>query len=107
MKVDDTIYRQAAIDICMRKDVHTGYDAACLIVQLPSAQPEDYAYGFADGYKQGEKDAQPEIIRCKDCKHKRRYKFPPKYDEKDYCSINERVVTADDFCSRAERRTDE
>lgn len=50
---------------------------------------------------------QPEIIRRKECKHKRRYKFPPKYDEKDYCSINERVVTSDDFCSWAERRTDE
>ena len=48
-----------------------------------------------------------EVVRCKDCKHKRRYKFPPKYDERDYCSINERVVTADDFCSWAERRTDE
>lgn len=36
----DTISRQDAIDTCMRDDVHTGYDAACLIAQLPSAQPE-------------------------------------------------------------------
>lgn len=36
----DTISRQAAIDTCMRKDVRTGYDGACLIAQLPSAQPE-------------------------------------------------------------------
>lgn len=38
--MDDLISRQAAIDTCMRKDVRTGYDGACLIAQLPSAQPE-------------------------------------------------------------------
>ena len=37
---DDLISRQAAIDTCMREDVRTGYDGACLIAQLPSAQPE-------------------------------------------------------------------
>lgn len=37
---EDTISRQAAIDQCMRVEAYTGYDAACLIVQLPSAQPE-------------------------------------------------------------------
>ena len=47
---------------------------------------------------------QPEIIRCKDCKHHH-------YDSKDipYC---DRIDYGygwkdDDFCSRAERRTDE
>lgn len=39
-KQDDLISRQAAIDTCMRKDVRTGYDGACLIAQLPPAQPE-------------------------------------------------------------------
>jgi len=29
-----------------------------------SAQPEDYAHGFVDGYKQGKKDAQPERNTC-------------------------------------------
>lgn len=40
--------------------------------------------------------AQPEIIRCKDCKH---YEGRP-------CGIVDWYNTADDFCSRAERRTD-
>ena len=40
--------------------------------------------------------AQPEIIRCKDCKH---------YDGRP-CGIVDWYNTADDFCSRAERRTD-
>lgn len=30
------------------------------IKRLPSAQSEDYAHGFVDGYTQGKKDAQPE-----------------------------------------------
>lgn len=41
--------------------------------------------------------AQLEIIRCKDCKH---------YDGRP-CGIVDWYNTADDFCSRAERRTDE
>lgn len=41
--------------------------------------------------------AQSEIIRCKDCKH---------YDGRP-CEIVDWYNTADDFCSRAERRTDE
>lgn len=28
----------------------------------------DYANGFADGYYAGTRDAEPKIIRCKDCK---------------------------------------
>jgi hypothetical protein len=74
------------LDYGKRWDGHTEKDVTRLL-SLPSAQPE--------------------IIRCKDCKHKRRYKFPPKYNEKDYCSINERVVPLDAFCSWAERRADE
>ena len=38
-----------------------------------------------------------ELIRCKDCKH---------YDGRP-CGIVDWYNTADDFCSRAERRTDE
>ena len=38
--------------------------------------------------------AQPDIIRCKDCKH---------YDDRP-CGIVDWYNTADDFCSRAERK---
>lgn len=41
--------------------------------------------------------AEPEIIYCKDCKH---------YDGRP-CGIVDWYNTADDFCSRSERRTDE
>jgi len=42
--------------------------------------------------------AQPEIIRCKDCKH---------WDGVDTCDVIDAPVWDNDFCSMAERRTDE
>lgn len=44
--------------------------------------------------------AQPEIIRCKDCKYRGGLSGF-------YCDIVEKVVGVDSFCSWAERRTDE
>ena len=41
---------------------------------------------------------QPEIIRCKDCKH---------WDGVDTCDVIDAPVWDNDFCSMAERRTDE
>lgn len=70
---------QAAIDMCMRVEAKTGYDAACLIAQLPSERPE--------------------IIRCKDCYH-----YPNKYAD---CPMIGWARNENDFCSKAERRTDE
>ena len=87
----DLIDRQAAIDA-----VRSYYDeqyALCdsieeLIEKLPSAQPE--------------------IIRCKDCKwYKTNYSWNGK--EHKVCVIEpyEPIRKGDDFCSRGERRTDE
>lgn len=50
---------------------------------------------------------QPEIIRCKDCKFKNHYQFPPKYDKKGYCEKHEKIINEIDYCSWAERRIDE
>ena len=58
---------------------------------------------------------QPEIIRCKDCKHQEKF-FQKDGRRKDGgyyiygCSLAEgysHVCLDDDYCSRAERRTDE
>ena len=46
----ELIDRQAAIDALMERDPNCGIDSAEVIKALPSAQPE--------------------IIRCKDCKHR-------------------------------------
>ena len=60
---------------------------------------------------------QPEIIRCKDCKHwipydwmfseMRQSKNIADYPEDDIgCDCSEMAMKANDFCSRAERRTE-
>ena len=49
--------------------------------------------------------AQPEIVRCKDCKYWREYKYVngrPKYLP--YCGFNDSYFREDDYCSHAERR---
>ena len=48
--------------------------------------------------------AQPEVIRCKDCKHRTSYWGNCKLLEEKYHSSV--LVDGDDFCSLAERRAD-
>ena len=77
------------------------------------AEAIPYRTFFADGHKSEmdfirryEVDAMPtadvaEVIRCKDCGSRSKYKFPPKYDERDYCEVHQQVVAATDYCSWA------
>ena len=92
----DTIYRQDAIDAISCNITVTGRQNAEVVAATIGA--------FADRIK-ALPSAQPEIIRCKDCKHYKAY----------YCTgclvchlVAGRTVLRDldDFCSRAERRTD-
>lgn len=80
-------------------------DAIEAIEDMPSAQTvgtplhyngSDYSHGFADGYKNGLKDAESEIVRCKDCTFYR----------SDGCFFSTAEIEEDGFCSWAERRTD-
>ena len=76
---------------------------------------EDMENAFAHGYTDAESNFRKmiadgeliEVVRCKDCKYKNVYRFPPKYDERDYCEKHEKTVDVADFCSWGERRTDE
>ena len=53
------------------------------------------------------KDAQPEIIRCRDCKYWREHKYAKETKRYiQFCGFNAIYTKADDFCSRAERRTE-
>lgn len=90
--MNDTISRQAAIDVLKRKQYNgNGYISRFYntiiqhdiktIEQLPSAQPK--------------------IIRCKDCNHF--YKD----NLNQWCFRGKYGVKEDDFCSRAERKTNE
>ena len=82
--MSDLISRQAAIDAIRGEIEINGYSHVVdVLEQLPSAQPE--------------------IIRCKDCKFYRQ--------EIDMCdepySTAHNVVHEDDFCSKAERKEHE
>ena len=94
-KMDDLISRQVAIDALSTP--HGILYPIRTVEELPSAQPE--------------------IIRCKDCKHRMPYDwmFSEVWQSQsmdDYpdneigCQHCDMSMTADDFCSRAERRTD-
>ena len=76
----DCISRQAAIDALSTITMYKGsipFDTAVMrIKQLPPIQPE--------------------IVRCKDCKH-----FESEYG---YCDYYQWNMTGGDFCSKAERR---
>ena len=78
--MSDLISRQAAIDAVKEAyendEMFDGYEYR--LQELPSAQPE--------------------IIRCKDCKH---------WDGVDTCDVIDAPVWDNDFCSLAERRSNE
>ncbi len=79
--MQDLISRQAAIDELDKGAWGVEWDktlAKAMIESLPSAQPE--------------------IIRCKDCKH---------WDGVDTCDVIDAPVWDNDFCSMAERRSNE
>ena len=100
----DTISRQAAIDIdgldveircsMCKNPMHTnrGCDGNC---KYDEKLYERIMQILGERIKPLP-SAQPEIIRCKDCKY---------YDPNDHCYLQ--GAEADDFCSYAERRTDE
>lgn len=80
---EDTISRQAAIDT-LEKWLYDGDDTRTIaetLYALPSAQPE--------------------IIRCKDCKE-----GTYSSDCTIICKYHNNAFSSDDFCSLAERRTD-
>lgn len=94
---NDLISRQAAIDAVLDlPNCYNGfsdtYDKACIIgvlEELPSAEPE--------------------IIRCKDCKWFRK-EYGWNCIEYTVCGVSPThhpIRTEEDFCSHAERRTDE
>ena len=82
----DTISRQAAIEAL-----------TALEEPAPTARHLSAIYDCEDAIK-ALPSAQPEIIRCKDCKH---------WDGVDTCDVIDAPVWDNDFCSMAERRSNE
>ena len=70
-----------------------------------------YNEGFVDGLEfcishlSTMPSAQPEIIRCRDCKYWREHKYAKETKRYiPFCGFNAIYTKADDFCSRAERK---
>ena len=87
--MDDLISRAEAIDVMLM------------------AIDDDWEPDYATDRMNELPSTQPEIIRCKDCKYWREYKYAngkPKYLP--YCGFNDIYFREDDFCSRAKRRED-
>ena len=83
--MSDLISRQAAIDVLRNRWLKTrNYEGI----------GEDIAEE-CEIYLKTLPSAQPEIIRCKDCKH---------WDGVDTCDVIDAPVWDDDFCSMAERK---
>lgn len=105
--MDDLISRQAAIEAVCKAGCGSGFcgvecDEVLVIRKLPSAQPEVLACG------EGELIAQPEIIRCNDCKHWTQTTGNMRGFGLGNCDyINAKLVNCNGFCYWAERRTDE
>ena len=84
------INREAAIEAFWKLDVEIRPSVIDAIIKMLKQLPP----------------AQPEIVRCKDCKH---YTFEPGPNSVNcyvqHCTRSVRVSTGpDEFCSRAERR---
>lgn len=91
----DTIYRQAAID-ALGNGALVNYQAAGHNNGLVKA---------IDVIK-GLPSAEPEIIRCKDCKYWREHKYARETKRYiPFCGFNAIYTKADDFCSKGTRRT--
>ena len=102
-KMNDLISRQAAIDTAI--EAVDSWDGGCNIGR--QKRIENYIKRLPS--------AQPEIIRCKDCKHWIPYdwmfseiwqsKNMVDYPENEIgCECCDMSMKANDFCSRAERR---
>jgi len=108
----DMISRQAAIDALTHKWDGMVTSVFDVINSLPSAQP-DLDSAYTEGYTAAESkyrkmwDEMPKIIRCKDCKFWTHIKRTDRYWCKTDDGLYDLNPSADDFCSRAERRTDE
>lgn len=110
---DDTISRKAVKDWLLRWEGYIEKDIIarmqCRVIDIPPAQPEliekaAYIRGFEQGRTQGmidakEEVAQPELIRCKDCRHRD--------EETGFCEGRGwpmQLVLDDGFCDKGERR---
>ena len=99
--MSDLISRQAAIDMLEKAMCEDGFRSETGLIHKTTA------YEIIRHLP----SAQPEIIRCKDCKHIQKWRSEEsakKFGQIYECAINVlNCPKPEDFCSHAERKTDE
>ena len=88
--MNDLISRSAVIDLIDKYTQNMATDYWGTNYGIPSGVFEDEIMDLPS--------VQPEVIRCKDCKH---------WDGVDTCDVIDAPVWDNDFCSMAERRSNE
>ena len=107
LKVLDCVSREAAIDV-----LSVGKELLSRVlddIDVVDTDREKYSWGLGliESYIKDIEElppAQPEIVRCKDCKNWHTNCLP--VCEKHGCDVISDYTKPDDFCSWAERRTD-
>lgn len=102
--MDKLISQQAAIDTIKKRLFETAFNNVG-IKQNTDETLADVAENRLENWFNELPSAQPDIIRCKDCKYYCEYGYvngKPKFLPR--CTFSAIYVDADDFCSKAERR---
>ena len=102
--MDDVISRKAAIDYCYQ------------LINVEHQQGSDGMNYGQERVNQTETilhhlemmpSAQPEIIRCRECKYWREHKYAKETKRYiPFCGFNAIYTKSDDFCSKGKRRTE-
>ena len=87
--MSDLISRQEAIDAICTEGTRLERNGTVAMAEI-----KQWCVDILDALP----SAQPKIIRCRDCKH---------WDGVDTCDVIDAPVWDNDFCSMAERRSDE
>ena len=70
--------------------------------------PDDWVEQIIERLRNDPEAEWVEIVRCKDCKYWREHKYAKETKRYiPFCGFNAIYTKSDDFCSHAERRTDE
>ena len=100
--MQDLISRQAAVEL-----IHTLYPSAPIMRRNRERWEERYKpYIEAEKALEQLPSAEPKIIRCKDCKYYKQSEWLLPHMCCHYLIGSTVIRKSDDFCSRAERRTD-
>ena len=87
----------------------TTYDACVGAIAMLKEQSRKQVLSFGDGYAEGYKTKDQELVRCKDCKHRSEKLYDHygnKYDKRYVCQIHDLAKKPDWFCADGEPKAE-